>query len=107
MTSHLPSLNRAAARTSLWVPHIKKTLKERNLPQRAVILFDNATFHNLLEIDGIKALFLPKNTTSLIQPMDQGPIAALKRRYISSFMKCAMEREDDIGIPTFIPTFTS
>lgn len=88
--------------TDIWVPYIKKSLRKRNLPQRAVILFDNATSHEQMEIDGIKTLFLPKNTTSLIQPMDQGPIAAMKKRYMSSFMQCAMDREPDVDIRTYI-----
>lgn len=88
--------------TNIWVPHIKKSLKKRGLPQRAVVLFDNATSHEKIEIDGIKALFLPKNTTSLIQPMDQGPIAALKRRYMSSFMQCVLDRDDSIDMSTFV-----
>jgi len=29
----------------------------------------------------IKAMFLPLNTTALIQPIDQGVLEALKRRY--------------------------
>jgi hypothetical protein len=85
-----------------YVPHIKKFLRRNMLPQRAVILVDNATSHDELEKDGIKVIFLPPNTTSLIQPMDQGPIAAVKKRYISFFMLAAMNRDDGVDLNTFL-----
>ena len=84
-----------------YIPHIKNSLKKKGLPQRAVILVDNATSHDEIEKDGIKVKFLPPNTTSLIQPMDQGPIASLKKRYITAFMLAAMNRADDVDMKTF------
>ena len=70
-----------------FVPEVKKYLKERNLPIKALLLMDNAPCHpcpDELESPsnrGIKHLFLPPNTTSLIQPMDQGVLECMKRRY--------------------------
>eukprot|EP00116_Pleurobrachia_bachei_P003893 sb/3464155/ len=86
----------------IWVPHIKCELQKKGLDQRAIILVDNATCHQELEKDGIKVRFLPANTTSLIQPMDQGVIAALKRRYISSFTQCLADKSDDVEVHAFI-----
>ena len=37
----------------------------------------------------IKCLFLPPNVTSLIQPMDQGVLENIKRRYEASFEEAA------------------
>ena len=59
---------------------------------RAVILMDHCPAHpdeeSLMTEDGrIRCIFLPKNTTSLIQPMDQGIIYACKRLYRSNFLK--------------------
>ena len=59
---------------------------------RAVILMDHCPAHpseeNLMTEDGrIRCIFLPKSTTSLIQPMDQGIIYACKRLYRSNFLK--------------------
>ena len=51
-----------------------------------LLLLDNVPAHpeagSLASDDGcIKAMFLPPNTTALIQLMDQGVLEALKRRY--------------------------
>ncbi|XP_042217906.1 tigger transposable element-derived protein 1-like [Homarus americanus] len=48
--------------------------------------------------DNIKVLFLPPNTTSLLQPMDQGVIAAFKAYYLRHTFKkliAATEEGDD------------
>ena len=43
----------------------------------------------------IKAIFLPPSTTALIQPMDQGVLEALKRRYSRCLLhKFLLEDED-------------
>ena len=65
-----------------------------NIPEddvKALVLLDNAPAHPSSDVlqsaDGkIKAMFLPKNTTSLIQPMDQGVICAFKRRYQRKYL---------------------
>ena len=58
---------------------------------KAVLLLDNAPAHpaaeQLVSLCGrIKVLYLPPNTTSVVQPMDQGVISALKRRYIKKYL---------------------
>ena len=47
----------------------------------------------------IKVIFLPKNTTSLIQPMNQGAISAFKRRYQRKYLDevlVVLETEADL-----------
>ena len=44
---------------------------------------DNCTAHPKVELTNIELEFLPPNTTSLIQPMDQGIIKNLKGHYRS------------------------
>ncbi|QQP42192.1 Uncharacterized protein FKW44_016785 [Caligus rogercresseyi] len=67
---------------------------------KAVLLLDNAPAHpstaKLCSRDGkIKAMFLPPNTTSLIQPMDQGIIESCKRHYRNLFLQqCLVVTED-------------
>lgn len=59
---------------------------------KAVLLLDNAPAHpssaTLSSKDGrIKAMFLPPNTTSTIQPMDQGVIESTKRHYRNLYLQ--------------------
>ena len=43
--------------------------------RKIILLLDNATVHRSTnDYPKLKAVFLPKNTTSLTQPPDQGPI---------------------------------
>ena len=69
-----------------FIPLVKKQLIQRGLTPKALLLLDNAPAHPdcsvLVSQDkAIKAMGLPPNTTALIQPMDQGVLEALKRRY--------------------------
>jgi hypothetical protein len=46
------------------------------------LLVDNCPAHTVLEkLQNIKLVFLPANTTSMLQPMDQGVIRSLKCHY--------------------------
>ncbi|GBL72403.1 Jerky -like [Araneus ventricosus] len=52
-----------------FVPEVKKILKEKNLSCKAILTLDNACSHpneDELNCDGIRAMFLPPNVTSLI-----------------------------------------
>ena len=42
---------------------------------------DNASSHQVLEYSNVKFLMLPPNATSVVQPLDQGIIRSVKRRY--------------------------
>jgi len=76
-----------------FVPAVTKHMKDSNLPFKALLHLDNAPctsdnapaypdIANLVSNDGnIKAMFLPANTTVLIEPIDQGVLEAVKRRY--------------------------
>ena len=60
-----------------FVPAVTKHMREKGLPVKALLLLDNAPVHpdsaSLVSTEGdIKAMFLPANTTALVQPMDQG-----------------------------------
>lgn len=59
-----------------FVPEVRKFLKSKNLPPKAVLLLDNAPAHGpndeLSSRDGkIQTLFMPPNCTPLLQPMGQ------------------------------------
>ena len=70
----------------VFVPKVKSHLLSKNLPMKAILLIDNCPAHPpdlAVEIpDGaIECRFLPPNTTSHLQPMDQGPLETMKRNY--------------------------
>ena len=66
---------------------------------RNVILFlDNATCHqeSIQEsMSDIKLVFLPKNTTSRLQPLDAGIIRAFKQKYRKLLIKYVISRVDE------------
>lgn len=71
---------------NIFIPEVKENLRVKQLPQKAVLMLDNATCHGDQEIlksdDGnFTVFFFPPNTTPLLQPMDQHVIKSLKQRY--------------------------
>lgn len=55
---------------------------DKELDRKILLLVDNCTAHNVnLNLKNIKLVFLPANTTSLIQPCDQGIIRTFKAYY--------------------------
>ena len=78
--------NHKAWMTSQLFTDVMKTLDRKMIAQnRKIILFlDNVTCHNLLpgtNLSNIKLSFMPPNTTSLIQTLDQGIIHSFKVYY--------------------------
>ena len=68
------------------MPTVQGKLREIGCEPKAVLLLDNCSAHpneeELISADGkVIVKFLPPNVTSLIQPMDQGILVAIKRRY--------------------------
>ena len=57
-----------------FLPSAKANCRRKDIPFKIFLLVDNCTAHSdLSHIDpNVKTMFLPANTTSLIQPMDQG-----------------------------------
>ena len=71
-----------------FVPHVTKYLKSKDLPIKAVLYVDNCSAHpDNLKKGEIECKFLPPNTTSLIQPMDQGPLRQMKTSYRRKLMQ--------------------
>jgi len=77
-------------------PDVKKYLSSKGLPLQAVLLVDNASSHVLksLTIGSVTIQFLPPNVTSVIQPMDQGAIALLKRRFRKDLLERLILKDD-------------
>lgn len=64
-----------------WVLDLDKDMKTRD--RHILLLIDNASAHARPDIEMTHARleFLPKNTTSVLQPLDQGIIAHVKRAF--------------------------
>ncbi|GFV62728.1 tigger transposable element-derived protein 2 [Trichonephila clavipes] len=83
-----------------FVPAVKKFNKENDLPQRAILLIDNAPSHpgtEELSSGEIKAIFLPPNVTPLLQPMHQGVLQKLKQIYRKQFLRTLIE-DDTVSL---------
>jgi hypothetical protein len=67
----------------IWKEWLKKLDRQiRSKKRQIVMLCDNCAAHNSdVKLTNIKLVFMPPNTTSLIQPMDQGIIANFKQHY--------------------------
>ena len=75
-------------------PAVKKFLEENDLPMKCLLIIDNAPAHPsglkediLEEFSFVKVLFLPPNTTPLLQPMDQQVISNFKKLYTKHMFK--------------------
>jgi hypothetical protein len=71
-----------------FIPEVESYLKKINLDFKVLLLLDNALRHP----KNVKVIFLPPNTTSLIQPIDQGIIATFKAHYIRRTFQSIFEK---------------
>lgn len=94
----------------MFVPKVKSHLASKGLPQEAMLLMDNAPTHpsrDMKSDDGkITCHFLPANTTSLVQPMDQGIIESMKRRYRKGFIQKLVSAEQRLTVKDFWKSYT-
>ncbi|XP_054713680.1 tigger transposable element-derived protein 6-like [Uloborus diversus] len=69
-----------------WLPNFDKDMKKQN--RKVLLLIDNCTAHNdLPNLDFVRAEYFPPNCTSVLQPLDQGIIRAVKARYRSLLLR--------------------
>ncbi|XP_042215701.1 tigger transposable element-derived protein 1-like isoform X3 [Homarus americanus] len=77
---------------------LEKYCIEEGIEFKILLILDNALGHPPFIGDlhpNIKVVFLPPNTTSLIQPMDQGAIAAFKSYYLRRTFAMAISATED------------
>ena len=60
-----------------------------------LLLIENAPGHPHLSHLNVEIVFLPPNTKSLIQPLDQGMIATFKKYYVKFTFKFILEKIED------------
>ncbi|GFU80340.1 tigger transposable element-derived protein 1 [Trichonephila clavipes] len=75
-----------------FVPKVEAYMKEKSLDFKVLLIVDNAASHPQLEHPNVQLVFLPPNTTSLIQPLDQGIIATFKKYYIKTTYKFILNK---------------
>lgn len=74
--------------------------KKTKTYRRILLLLDNCTAHlNLQNLQNIDLKFLPPNTTSLIQPLDQGIIKTMNTNYRQAMQNFIVETIDVYEIP--------
>ena len=86
-------------------PQVKQYLLDKNLPLKCLLVLDNAPAHPpgledeiLEEFDFIRVLYLPPNTTSILQPMDQQCIANFKKLYTKFLFERCFEIVDNTDL---------
>lgn len=78
---------------SEWLKKVDNVMRKRK--RNVVMLCDNCAAHgDNVRLTNVKLVYLPPNTTSLIQPMDQGIIANFKRHYRSLVLRQLMTTID-------------
>ncbi|XP_034989663.1 tigger transposable element-derived protein 1-like [Zootoca vivipara] len=86
-------------------PAVKQYLLDKDLPLKAMLLMDNAPAHPpgledelLQDFRFIKSMFLPPNTTPLLQPMDQQVITNFKKLYTRELFRRCFEVTDTTNL---------
>lgn len=91
--------------TTYFCPGVAQFCAANGFPPKVMLVLDNAPGHpaNLQEINNddleVEVVYLPPNTTSLLQPMDQGVIATFKAYYLRTTFKGIVEAvQSDITV---------
>ena len=64
-----------------FIPEVKEYLEKEGLPLKVLLIINNAPGHPQsisMEDENVQVIFLPPNTISLLQPLDQGVIRCVK-----------------------------
>jgi len=73
-----------------WLAFFSKEVARRHgKDSKALLLVDNASCHKKLsaEFKNVKVVYLPANTTSFLQPIDQGIVNVVKSLYKKEFLQ--------------------
>ncbi|XP_066471494.1 tigger transposable element-derived protein 1-like isoform X2 [Tiliqua scincoides] len=84
-----------------FIPEVENYCQEKGIPFKILLTLDNAPGHPSHLDDfhpNVKVMFLPPNTASLLQPMDQGVIANFKAYYVRTTFAQALAAIDNENI---------
>lgn len=92
--------NRKAWMTaSIFSSWLKKFNEKMRRQDRQVILFmDNATCHTRVNLSNVVLSFFPPNTTSKLQPLDQGIIRCVKSHYRRFLLQSVLTKIDQLDV---------
>ncbi|XP_064117867.1 tigger transposable element-derived protein 1-like [Macrobrachium nipponense] len=93
-----------------FIPQVRQYLADLDINFKVLLIKDNASGYPLdLYSKGVQLEFLPPNTTSLLQPMDQGVIRAFKALYTGNSLQHlvdAMDRNSEFTLKDYWRKFT-
>ncbi|GFV33817.1 tigger transposable element-derived protein 1 [Trichonephila clavipes] len=78
-----------------FVPEVEAYMKEKSLDFKVLLIVDNAASHPELEHLNVQLVFLPPNTTSLIQALDQGIKNIILRQHLTVDSVVGLEGDND------------
>ena len=71
-----------------WIRNFNKKMSAQN--RKVLLMLDNDPSRPEKDLSNVKCLFLPANTTSVLQPVDQGIIQNVKMHYKRKLLNCAL-----------------
>nr|XP_060643975.1 tigger transposable element-derived protein 1-like [Anolis sagrei ordinatus] len=80
-----------------FIPEVKKYLQEEGLEFKVLLIIDSSPGHPetiCFEDEDVKVVFLPPNTSSLLQPLQQGIIQFVKATYTRLVFDCILSAID-------------
>lgn len=78
--------------TEIFKEYVNWLNNKMIVQQQKILLFlDNCPAHPVMHLSNVKLVFLPKNTTAVLQPMDARVIAWVKNRYQRLMMGNTLE----------------
>nr|XP_022919244.1 tigger transposable element-derived protein 1-like [Onthophagus taurus] len=81
------------------LPSAEKYLKQKKIDFKILLILDNAPSHpKNFSHPNVEVIFLPPNTTSLLQPLDQGIISTFKSYYIRTSLQWILNKVEDDSI---------
>ncbi|KAG0420115.1 Tigger transposable element-derived protein 1 [Dictyocoela roeselum] len=72
--------------------------------RKILLILDNAPLHPDVTHSNVELMFLPKNRTSIIQPLDMGVIKASKSHYFNALVDSSVCDFENINIKIFNTT---
>jgi len=77
-----------------WLKNFDKLIRLSSSDRKVLLLIDNVHSHNIneLQLKNIEILFLPKNSTTKVQPLDAGIIASFKAKYRQKYIRFLLDQ---------------